>query len=91
VKYGASLGANTTLLPKITVGRWAMVGSGAVVTKDVPDYGLVVGSPARLVGFVCPCGHRLAAGEIVSEVMRARCTGCGTSIDIPLPTWRQIS
>ena len=90
VMYGASLGANATLLPKVTVGRWAMVGSGAVVTKNVPNYGLVVGNPAHLIGFVCPCGHRLAAGERDSEVMHARCTGCSTGVDIPLPTWRQV-
>jgi UDP-2-acetamido-3-amino-2,3-dideoxy-glucuronate N-acetyltransferase len=91
VKHGASLGANATLLPTVTVGRWAMVGSGAVVTKDVPDYGLVVGNPAHLVGFVCPCGHRLSAGERDSEVMHARCADCGTCVDIPLSTWRQVS
>ena len=89
VKRGAALGANATLLPKVTIGEWAIVGSGAVVTKDVPDYGLVVGNPAHLIGFVCPCGHRLVAGERDSEVMHARCTDCGTGVDIPLPTWRR--
>ncbi len=58
IKEGASIGANATLIPGITVGKWALVGSGAVVTKDVPDYGLVVGCPARLVGFVCKCGKK---------------------------------
>ena len=59
VREGASLGANVTVVCGITVGRWAMVGSGAVVTKDVPDYGLVVGNPARLIGHVCRCGKRI--------------------------------
>lgn len=59
VKYGASIGAGAVILPNVTVGRFAMVGAGAVVTRDVPDHGLVLGVPARLVGFVCRCGRRL--------------------------------
>jgi UDP-2-acetamido-3-amino-2,3-dideoxy-glucuronate N-acetyltransferase len=59
IRYGASLGANSTILPGVTVGRFALVGSGAVVTRDVPDHGLVVGNPARLIGRVCACGQRI--------------------------------
>lgn len=59
VREGASLGANTTVVCGVTIGRWAMVGSGSVVTKDVPDQGLVVGNPARLIGYVCKCGERI--------------------------------
>jgi len=59
VGRGASLGARSTILPGLTIGAWAMVGAGAVVVRDVPDYGLVLGTPARLVGWVCPCGERL--------------------------------
>jgi acetyltransferase-like isoleucine patch superfamily enzyme len=62
VREGASLGANATIVCGITIGRWAMVGSGAVVTKDVPDFGLVVGNPARLIGYVCKCGKRIPEG-----------------------------
>ncbi len=58
VQAGASIGANSTIVCGATIGRWAMVGAGSVVTKDVPDYGLVVGSPARLIGYVCACGNR---------------------------------
>lgn len=57
--FGASLGAGAILLPGIVIGRHAMVGAGAVVARHVPDHGLVVGNPARLVGYVCRCGHRL--------------------------------
>lgn len=60
VKEGASIGANSTILCGITIGRWAMVGAGAVVVRDVPDYGIVVGNPARLVGYMCECGRRLS-------------------------------
>jgi acetyltransferase-like isoleucine patch superfamily enzyme len=59
VKEGAAIGANSTILPGVTVGRWALVGSGSVVTKDVPDFGLVYGNPARLHGYVCKCGKKI--------------------------------
>ncbi len=56
VKYGASIGANATIVCGNTIGRWAMIASGAVVTKDIPDYALVAGVPARQIGWVCECG-----------------------------------
>ena len=59
--HGASLGAGAIVLPNVTVGRFAMVGSGAVVSKDVPAQGLVIGSPARLLGYVCRCGRPMEA------------------------------
>ncbi len=52
IKHNASIGANATLLPGITIGKYAMVGAGAVVTKDVPDYAVVVGNPAKIVRYV---------------------------------------
>ncbi|MDX7745623.1 acyltransferase [Aeromonas veronii] len=51
IKNGASIGANATLLPGITIGRHAMVGAGSVVTKDVPDYAVVVGNPAKIIRY----------------------------------------
>jgi len=60
VKKGATLGANCTIVCGNTIGKYAMVGAGAVVTHDVPDYGLVIGNPARLAGWVCQCGERLS-------------------------------
>lgn len=59
VKKGASLGANCTIVCGYTIGRYAFIGAGAVVTKDVPDYALVVGVPGRIVGWMCQCGVRL--------------------------------
>jgi len=59
VKYGASLGAGSLILPNVTVGRFALVGAGAVVSRNVPDHGLVVGNPARFVGYVCHCGRKM--------------------------------
>jgi UDP-2-acetamido-3-amino-2,3-dideoxy-glucuronate N-acetyltransferase len=59
VKQGATLGANCTIVCGVTIGRHAFVGAGAVVTKDVPDYALVLGSPARTTGWMCECGLKL--------------------------------
>jgi acetyltransferase-like isoleucine patch superfamily enzyme len=63
VKAGASIGANATLVCPITIGRYALVGAGSVVTKDVPDFALVYGNPARLRGWVCKCGKKLEFNE----------------------------
>ncbi len=73
VKRGASLGANSTIVCGTTIGKYAFVGAGAVVTRDVADHALVVGVPARQVGWVCQCGVRLEfkAGE-------GSCIRCGT-------------
>jgi len=77
LKRGASIGANATLLCGITVGEYAMVGAGAVVTRDVPANGLVVGNPARLTGHVCRCGERLRVGS-----RSASCASCGRRYSI---------
>lgn len=59
VRKGATIGANTTIICGNTIGKYAFVGAGAVITKDVPDYGLVMGNPSVLEGYVCKCGKRL--------------------------------
>lgn len=59
VKEGASLGANSTIVCGHTIGRFAMVGAGAVVTKDIPDFALVVGNPARIIGWYSEAGKKL--------------------------------
>jgi len=59
VREGASIGANTTIVCGVTIGRYAFIGAGTVVIRDVPDYALVVGNPARQIGFMCQCGERL--------------------------------
>ena len=60
VEHGASIGANSTIVCGTTIGTWALVGAGSVVTKSVPAHALVVGNPARLIGYVCKCGRRAA-------------------------------
>ena len=71
VKEGASIGANATIICGCSVGRWALIGAGAVVTSDVPDYALMLGVPARLRGWACECG------TILSEELV--CSQCGRS------------
>jgi acetyltransferase-like isoleucine patch superfamily enzyme len=73
VRYGASVGTGSIVLPGVTIGRFAMVGAGAVVSKDVPDHGLVLGVPARLIGFVCACGEKLGGAAPVASVKCPRC------------------
>jgi acetyltransferase-like isoleucine patch superfamily enzyme len=87
VREGAAIGANATIVCGVTIGRWAMVGAGSVVTRDVPDYGLVWGNPSRLHGFVCPCGGRLSradeSGQEDAEVVGLICVECETKVAIP--------
>jgi UDP-2-acetamido-3-amino-2,3-dideoxy-glucuronate N-acetyltransferase len=59
IREGASLGANVTVVCGITIGRYAFAGAGAVLTKDVPDYAMVVGNPAHSIGYMCECGEKL--------------------------------
>jgi acetyltransferase-like isoleucine patch superfamily enzyme len=87
VKKGAAIGANSTIRCGITVGEWAMIGSGSVVTRDVPNYGLVFGNPARLHGFVCPCGEKLEKSGEQEDVVMAKCLACGYSTNIRKEIW----
>ena len=60
VKKGATIGANATIVCGKVVGQYALIGAGAVVTKDVPDYAIAVGNPAKVTGYICQCGNKLA-------------------------------
>jgi UDP-2-acetamido-3-amino-2,3-dideoxy-glucuronate N-acetyltransferase len=75
VGRGATLGANCTVVCGHTIGSYAFVGAGAVVTRNVPAHALVVGNPARTSGWVCDCAAKLAAGADCP--LQARCTDCG--------------
>ena len=75
VRSGASLGANCTIVCGHRIGSYAFVGAGAVVTRDVPSYALVVGNPGRVSGWMCECGVKLAAGS--TPPATATCQSCG--------------
>ena len=93
VKMGASIGAHATILCGVTIGRWAMIGAGAVVTHDVPDYGLVYGNPARLHGFACACGGNLEPSEddvSESDQVHLTCLKCGRKVTVPLDDYARI-
>jgi UDP-2-acetamido-3-amino-2,3-dideoxy-glucuronate N-acetyltransferase len=74
VKEGATIGANATILCGIKIGKWAMIGAGAVVTKDVPDYAIVVGNPAKIIGWACECGNKLEfkKGRAVCKICKRK-------------------
>lgn len=59
IREGASIGANSTIMCGITIGKYAFIGAGSVVTRDVLDYAIVVGNPARHIGYMCACGERI--------------------------------
>jgi UDP-2-acetamido-3-amino-2,3-dideoxy-glucuronate N-acetyltransferase len=80
VRRGATLGANSTIVCGHTIGRYAFVGAGSVVTKDVPDYALVVGNPARVVGWVCECGSKLSDTRAVAGPLT--CLACGSAYEL---------
>jgi len=71
VKKSASIGANATIICGHTIGKYAFVAAGSVVTKDVPNYGLVVGVPARRIAWVCECGDKLEFSD--SETVCKKC------------------
>ncbi len=73
IKKGASLGANSTIICGNTIGRYALIGAGAVVIKDTPDYALVVGNPGKVVGYMCECGVKL---KTINE-QNYFCEACG--------------
>lgn len=72
IKEGASIGANATIVCGNTLGKYCMVGSGSVVTKDVPEHAMVVGNPARIIGYVCKCGCKVDKNN--------KCIKCGEVI-----------
>ena len=78
VKEGATIGAQCTIGNDLTIGRFAMIGMGSIITKSVPDFQLVIGSPARPVGWVCRCGepiHRFK-GDVPKQRLEVACPAC---------------
>jgi UDP-2-acetamido-3-amino-2,3-dideoxy-glucuronate N-acetyltransferase len=81
VRRGSSIGANATIICGVTLGEFAFVGAGAVVTKDVAAYEMVAGVPARRIGWVCQCGERLPATWSEGDRPGCECAACGSSYE----------
>ncbi|MBW1976310.1 MAG: hypothetical protein JRI45_12270 [Deltaproteobacteria bacterium] len=86
VKRGASIGANAIIVCGVTIGEWAFVAAGAVVTKDVPPHALVAGVPAKVVGWVCECGTTLKFFDSFF-----RCNVCGKEYERKMFNWKYIT
>src|SRR6201991_899577 len=78
VRRGASFGANCTIVCGSTIGRYAFIGAGSVVTRDVPDYALMFGNPAKLRGWMCACGIKL---DFNGDQRTAQCSACGSRFE----------
>jgi len=76
VKYGASIGAGSVIICGITIGEFALIGAGSVVTRDVPPHALVFGNPARQHGYVCRCARRLANVHEQDGILSGWCEAC---------------
>lgn len=85
VKRGASIGANATIVCGSTLGEYSFIGAGAVVSKDVPAFALMVGVPARRMGWMCQCGERLPSGGA------GQCAACGSTYEIVNEVLRQLT
>ena len=90
VKDGASIGANSTIIAGVTIGKHAMIGAGSVVTKNVADHMLVAGNPAKLLGFVCECGERLKEKSKKDESIEYYCPKCGKEISVNKNVFKEI-
>ena len=83
VKEGASVGAQSVVVTGISIGKWALVGAGSVVSRDVPDHALVYGQPARIRGWVCYCARRLEIRRNGDEVVDGWCETCQQVVRLP--------
>ncbi len=87
VKEGATIGANATVVCGHTIGRYALIGAGSVITKEVPDYALMVGNPAKQVGWVCRCGTKL---KPISLELNTICHDCGETYLITIQACKPL-
>jgi len=90
VRRGASIGANATIVCGVTLGSYCFVGAGAVVTRDVPDYAIVYGNPARVRGWACYCGVGLELGLDKTTSQEGACSDCGRKYQRDGHTVREI-
>lgn len=90
IRRGAAVGGGAVVLPGVSIGRFAMVGAGSVVTREVPDHAIVFGNPARVRGFACVCGRELRDLQRRPSDVLMRCRACGTEVSIPLDDYGQL-
>ncbi len=86
VQEGAAVGAGSVVITGVTIGRWALVGAGTVVTRDVPEHALVVGNPGRIKGWVCRCARRLEIERGVDGSVVGHCSVCESTVPLPTDT-----
>jgi UDP-2-acetamido-3-amino-2,3-dideoxy-glucuronate N-acetyltransferase len=90
VKEGASIGAGTVIVCGVTIGEYALIGAGSVVTEDVPPQGLVFGKPARIRGFVCRCGRKLEIEEKHENYVLMKCQFCNEKSKVALEDYARL-
>jgi len=83
IKEGVTLGANSTIICGNTIGKWAIIGAGAVVASDVPDYAIAVGLPARIIGWACECGNKLdfRSGKAICKICKRKYKKSGEKVN----------
>ena len=89
INKGASIGGHSVILPGVTIGEFALAGSGSVITKDVPPFTLVYGNPARIKGFVCRCGRKIQEFHQSDETLIGKCT-CSLNIPIDRTAFKEL-
>lgn len=89
INQGASIGGHSVILPGVTIGQFALAGSGSVITKDVPDFALIYGNPARIKGFVCRCGKKIKDFIESDEAIVGKCE-CGLNIPVDRETYNNL-
>jgi UDP-2-acetamido-3-amino-2,3-dideoxy-glucuronate N-acetyltransferase len=90
VKKGASIGAGTVVICGVTIGEYAMIGAGSVITKDFPPHALAYGNPASLRGFVCKCGRQLKTKKEEERQIIMRCASCEEEYEIPREDYAKL-
>ena len=90
VKKGASIGAGTVVICGVTIGEYAMIGAGSVVTKDIPPHAMAYGTPTKIRGFVCKCGRRLTKEEERQKDVLMVCSACDEKYQIPREDYAKL-
>jgi len=90
IKKGASIGGHSVLTPGVTIGKFALIGAGSVVSKDVPDFALIYGNPAKIKGFVCRCGKKIKSFFKKRDFVEGKCD-CSLTVEIDKKAYQILS